>query len=178
MKKITTAFLMLVFLTGFSLTSDSGGLQLIDEKIIAIDNPDWWDGVVVEKPEKLDTKQKIKEQILRIERKIDGVTPDEVDEKVWTRMQTKSYVYLARTYRSLFGTRGLLYFRVGEGYRKLEDYKRARNAYLTARKYLKKSGEELKSIRKKNEKRIKEVKKQLDDERKIKKKRDVKNPDP
>lgn len=169
MKKTAFVLILVFCFTGFLSASDSKGLKLLDEKVISIDNPDWWDGVMVEKPERKDTKAKIKNQISKVEREIDGVTPEEVDKKVWTRMQTKSYVHLARTYRSLFGLRGLLYFKVGEGYRKLEDYKRARNAYLTARKYLKKA-DAMKTVKKKNEKRIEEVKERLGDQRSLEKK--------
>lgn len=111
----------------------SQNLKVIEEKVISVDNPGWWDDVVVRKPRPAKTLRLAKREMDGIESSIDGKSPDGVDDDIWTKMCLKKYVYFARLYRNYYPLSAAAYFRAGELYKNLDDLKRARTAYYNAR---------------------------------------------
>ncbi len=139
--KILTITVAVCFCLSFIGADDS--VNVVEEKVIKMSNPDWWQQVFVERPLKYKTEKEAWNQLNLIKREIDGRKKTTFSKEQWPKYQIKAYIFVAGTYKKNHALRAEAFCRVGELYRNLGDINRANTAYYNSIAQLQKVDESM-----------------------------------
>ncbi len=125
-------FFILILLFSLLSFADQDNVKLIEEKVIKMSNPDWWDEIQVDRPQHYPSETQAWEQLDLIKKEVNGKKKSSYSSKEWPKYQIKAYIFVAGTYKENHPLRAEAFCLVGELYRNTGDLKRANTAYYNS----------------------------------------------